>query len=801
MTDNEKFISSVREYAEENDINSLLEKSEGGKNLTPLFAAVCVAAQRGLGQTPFDQQLLAGKALIEGKILEMPTGEGKTLCAVFAALWHKLLGRRVHILTFNDYLAYRDERWMKPVYSLLGVSVASVTEKSDFYERREAYRADVLYISARECCFDYLRDFTVQDIRDTVGQGFSAAIVDEADSLLIDEGRIPMVVAADTDVRADPQLFAVAELMDRFTEEDYDISLEAENVYLTDEGAAKAERFFGVDNLYDGENAELLSKINDCLNAWFMLKEDKDYICRDGRILLIDKFTGRIAENRHYPGTLQSAVELKHGVEVSTRGVIMGSIAMQYFVRQYPYLSGMTGTAEASKDEFYQLYDLEYIHIDPHTPSRRIDRDMLIYYSTEAKWKGVVGAVCSAHEKGQPVLVGTGSIEDSERLYDMLRAKGVNAAVLNAKNDYMEADIISEAGKPYNVTISTNMAGRGVDIKLGGRNEAQRGEAVKAGGLLVISTYMPESSRIVKQLIGRCGRQGDPGESMRFVAIDEPVMEKYKLTELLPSKHRPQPTEEPIEDRILRREVERIQRISEGDAFDARARLLKFTMIGEKHRAQIFESRSRFLREQSPGIWEKLPGYSEALKIYGERLLDDLQRKTVAAAVNMFWSEYLEYTEYIRRGIHLVEVGGKSPAEEYNIAAEEYYQGMEDELRLYAENKFGELMSLGDENYRIDVPRNIRTYLLEDTGDELNKKPFLLNFLSEENEREQLEAEAREERNTSAFTESTLGLDSLDSDSFGASETFSDLSDEPDKLNKSEKEEKKKGFLFWKKKK
>lgn len=789
MTDNEKFISSVREYAEEYDIKTLLEKSENGRNLTPLFAAVCIAAENGLGQTPFDQQLLAGKALIEGKILEMPTGEGKTLCAVFAAVWHKLLGRRVHILTFNDYLAYRDEKWMKPVYYLLGVTVASVTERTDFYGRRDAYRADVLYISARECCFDYLRDFTVQNIEDTVGQGFSAAIVDEADSLLIDEGRIPMVVAADTEVSYDPQLFDVADLMDRFTEEDYDISLEAENVYLSDEGAAKAEEFFNLENLYDEENAELLSKINDCLNAWFMLKEDKDYICRDGRILLIDKFTGRIAENRHYPGTLQSAVELKHGVEVSTRGVIMGSIAMQYFVRQYPYLSGMTGTAEASKDEFYQLYDLQFVRIDPHTPSKRIDRDMRIYYNTEAKWKGVVKAICEAHEKGQPVLVGTGSIEDSERLFDMLREKGIKAAILNAKNDYMEADVISEAGKPYNVTISTNMAGRGVDIKLGGRNEAQRQEAVNAGGLLVISTYMPESSRIVKQLIGRCGRQGDPGESMRFVAADETIMEKYKLTELLPAKHKPQPTEEPIEDKILKREVERIQRISEGDAFDARARLLKFTMIGEKHREQIFASRSRFLREQSPNIWENLAGYKEALKIYGEPLLTDLQRRTVVAAVNRFWSEYLEYTEYIRRGIHLVEVGGKSPAEEYNIAAEEYYQAMEQELKAFVEERFDVLMNYGDENYRIDVPRNIRTYLLEDTGDELNKKPFLVNFLSEESERELLE---QEEKNTALFSESLLDLDDIES---GEAEKSGKAEE------KRDKDEKKKGFLFWKKKK
>ncbi len=793
MTENEKFFSSVRKYAEEYDINTLIQMSENGKNLTPLFAAVCIASKKGLGITPFDQQLLAARALIEGKILEMPTGEGKTLCAVFASVWHKLMGRKVHVLTFNDYLAYRDEHWMRPVYDILGISVASVTERSDFYARKAAYKADVLYISARECCFDYLRDFTVQNTEDTVGQGFGAAIVDEADSLLIDEGRIPMVVSADTEVKYDPDLYKVAELMDGFTQKDYDISLEAENVYLSDKGAEKAERFFGLSNLYDEENAELLSKINDCLNAWFMLKENKDYICRDGRILLIDKFTGRVAENRHYPGTLQSAVEIKHGVEVTSRGVIMGSIAMQYFVRQYPFLSGMTGTAEASKDEFYQLYDLEYKRVEPHTPSKRIDRDMMIYYSSEAKWKGVVKAVREANRKGQPVLVGTGSIQDSEMLYDMLRENDINAVVLNAKNDYMEADVISEAGRPFAVTISTNMAGRGVDIKLGGRNEAEREKAVSAGGLLVISTYMPESSRIVKQLIGRCGRQGDPGESMCFVSIDEPIMEKYRLTSLLPSKHKPLPSEWPLEDKILRREVERIQRISEGDAFDVRARLLKFTMIGEKHRSQIFESRTRFLKDESPGIWESCPRYEEALKIYGEPMLSDIQRRTVVAAVNRFWSEYLEYTEYIRRGIHLVEVGGKSPAEEYNIAAEEYYRSMEEELRSYAIERLDDLLDNGDENYRIYTPKNIRTYLLEDTGDELNKKPFLVNFLSEESEREIMEEESR---NAVSFEDDTLDL--FDGDSENTEEN--ECAAEKSVTVALRKEEKKKGFLFWKKK-
>lgn len=782
MAENEKFVSYIREYADGYEIKPLLEKFRDGKQLEPLFGAVCLAAWRGLGQNPFDEQLIAAKALTEGKIVEMPTGEGKTLCAVFAAVWHKLCGRRVHVLTFNDYLAQRDKNWMEPVYNLLDTTVACITEKSTIEERKAAYRADVLYISARECCFDYLRDFTAQSLEETVGQGFSAAIVDEADSLLIDEGRIPMVVASDIEVKYDPQLCAAADLTDTLNDEDYEVSLEAESVYLTDEGAAKAESFFSLDNIYDRENSELLSKINDCLKAWFMLKKDTDYIKRDGKILLIDKFTGRVAENRHYPGALQSAVELKENVEVTTRGVIMGSIAMQYFVRKYSFLAGMTGTAEASKDEFYQLYDLKYQFVPPHIPSQRTDRETEIYYDTKSKWKGVVNAICEANRKGQPVLAGTGSIEDSELLYKMLEEKGVKATILNAKNDFMEADIISEAGRPYSVTISTNMAGRGVDIKLGGTDEREREQAVKAGGLLVISTYMPESSRIVRQLIGRCGRQGDPGESRRFIALDEPIMEKYKLNTLLPSKHIPAPTENVIDDKILRRETDRIQRISEGDSFDVRQRLLKFTMIGEKHREQIFESRSRFLRGESPKIWESCPRYREAASLVDEDRLRELQIRTVIAAVNKFWGDYLEYTEYIRRGIHLVEVGGKSPAEEYNIIAEEYYQDMEEELRGYVEEQLDVLLDGGEENYYIEVPSNIRTYLLEDTGEELNKLPFIINFLTDDTE-EMLEQELK--KSPSVLEKSDSGEEQADNE---------------EKEEAEEKGGKKRGFLFWKKK-
>lgn len=773
MADNEKFITAIREYAKGGEIKTLLEKSEGGKNIEPLFAAVCIASEKSLGQVPYDSQLLAARALTEGKIIEMPTGEGKTLAAVFAAAWHKMRGRKTHILTFNDYLAHRDRNWMKPVYDMLGINTAVITEKSDFEERRAGYECDVLYISARECCFDYLRDFTAQTSEKTVGQEFEAAIVDEADSLLIDEARIPMVVAGETDIKPDPELEEASEYVKTLCSEDYEISLEADSVYLTDEGASKAEEHYNIENMYDEENSPLLSKINDCLKAQFLLQEDRDYISRDGKILLIDKFTGRVAENRHYPGALQSAVELKHGVKVTTRGIIMGSIALQYFVRRYEFLSAMTGTAEASKEEFYQIYDMLFEKIEPHVPSQRTDHDMEIYYDTDSKRKGVVKAIKEAHQKNQPILVGTGSISDSETLAALLKEEGIDATVLNAKNDSEEAEIISNAGALGAVTISTNMAGRGVDIRLGGADEKTRDEVVEAGGLLVISTYMPESSRIVQQLLGRSGRQGDVGETRSFVSVDEPIMERCKLNSLLPPKHIPQPTAEAIEDKVLFREVERVQRISEGDSFDARCRLLKFTMIGEKHREQIFEARSRILRGKSPNIWKDFEGFKEAEERVGGEKLEELEKKTAVAAANRFWSDYLEYTEQLRRGIHLMEVSGRSPSEEYNIIVEEYYQGMEQELKAFMGEQLELLLEKGEEGYVIEIPKNIHTYLLEDTGDELNKLPFLFNVFDEEEENPKPK---KAEKKAPSILEEKVE-------------------------NDTEKEPKKKGFLFFKKKK
>lgn len=743
----QQLLLEIKEAAKATDFEKLLSLSKTGTDQDRIingFAACIHAVRDGVGLDPFDEQIAAALALVEGKIAEMATGEGKTVSAVFAAFYNAMNGRSTHVMTFNDYLAKRDFKRMKPAYDLLGVSCAYITEKTPKEQRREAYKAEVLYISAKECCFDFLRDFVAQTPEETVMDELCAAIVDEADSILIDEARIPLVVAGEVEARADEDLPEIMAFVKDFTEDDYEISLENNNAYLTDEGAAKAEEHYGLDNLYDDQNRDLLMKINDSLKAWFLLAENKDYIVKDGSIRLIDKFTGRVAQNRHYPGTLQSAVEVKHSVTVTSRGTIMGMIPLQFFMRQYKHLCGMTGTAQSAEDEFDQLYGLQLEIIPPHTPSRRVDNQAEIYYDKTAKWNAVCGAVADAHKKGQPVLIGTEDIETGEMLAEMLRKSGIeDFQLLTAKNDEMEAEIIRNAGAPGKITISTSMAGRGVDIKLGGADEAEKDAVTKAGGLLVIGTYLAESSRINKQLMGRSGRQGDVGESRLFISLDEEIMSKYKLKSLVSRAHYPAKTAERLEDKVLAREVARIQRISEGDTLDERKRLLKFTMIGEKHREQIFSSRKRFLLGDSPGMWQAdCPEmYERAVSKYGKNKVEDLERSTVIAKINDFWCEYLEYTAALREGVHLAVIGGKNPADEYNISAENYYNEMEERLRDAMAESLEELLEKGADNYCIAVPANICTYLLEDSGDELNKQPLLVGWLGESDEYEDKEEE------------------------------------------------------------
>lgn len=663
------------------------------------FEACIKAAESALGVTPFDVQLTAAAKLYDKKIVEMKTGEGKTLSAVFAAYSAFSDGRKTHILTFNDYLAGRDYNWMKPVYDLLGMKVSLITAKTGLPERQEAYKADVLYSTVKECGFDYLRDFLVFDKAFSSGIVLDFAIFDEADSVLIDEARIPLATAGDVDAPSVGGLTEACEFVKTFEPDDYDINPENNTAFLTDKGVEKVEKRFKIRNLYDGENS-VIADVNVCLEAVFVLKQDRDYVVRDGKVQIIDVLSGRIAENRLFPGALQAAVELKHGLKVTERGTLTGLIPIQYFARRYKDIAGMTGTAKVSEEEFELLYGLKVETIPTRLKCVRKDNPFEVYYDNESKMNAVVREAVEAHFKNRPVLIGTSSVEESERLSDMLRKAGIDGVrVLNAKNDEMEAEIISNAGSAGAVTVSTNMAGRGVDIKLGGFDEKGREQALKAGGLLIIGTALYENSRMNMQLNGRSGRQGDPGETKLFVALDDPIILKYNLKKLVPQRKYPTYTKERVAEKVISREIARIQRIAEGDLLEERKRLLKFTMICEKHRDIIFTKRSEYLND--------------------EKTLSKPQKEAVLSAFNEVWCDYLEFTSRLRMGIHLRAVGGRNPAEDFNIDCELYFGEMKERLA----EKINEAIEnpLGNVLFK---PRNTRAFLIEESGDELNKKAF-----------------------------------------------------------------------------
>lgn len=717
-------------------IKSLAQGGEcSGNSIEEVFARCYRAARKTLGITPFDEQLSAAISLSEGRMVQMQTGEGKTLCAVFAACYEALNGGSVHILTFNDYLADRDCNWMRPIYDEMGVSVGCITESAPREERGELYKRQVLYITAKEAGFDYLRDFVCFESGGAVfPEKLNFAIVDEADSILIDEARIPLVIAGDVAVRESGDVKAVYEKVAALDEDDFAVDEESRNVYLTDSGADKAEEIFGR-NIYAADGAELLAKICACLKARSVLAENKDYIVKDGGILLVDEFTGRAAPGRVFPGELQAAVEAKHDLKITSRGRIMGNIALQYFARLYPKLSGMTGTAEAAREEFERIYGILTDVIPTRLPCARTDKPLELYCDQAEKRKAILAAIKEASDIERPVLVGSESIEESESIAGALREMGIECAVLNAKNNAEEAAVIAKAGERGAVTISTNMAGRGVDIKLGGVDSADKEFVVGVGGLLVLATSMRESSRITKQLRGRAGRQGDVGESRFFAALDDPIMKNNDLKGLAGRHYPSAKTEGVLTDKTLLKEAERVQRISEGDAFDERVNLMKYTMIGEKHRYTTFARRSSLLDgSYKAEMWQKnaVDLYQRALKKFPEDELQNLQNRILAALLNEFWSDYLDYTAYLREGIHLTQVAGRNPAEEYNIACEGFYESAAETIPERMAEKLEDVLNCASlDEYVIDMPTRTYTYLLNDVGEEFKAKPILMGMFGD----------------------------------------------------------------------
>lgn len=730
-----KFIESIKEKAKSCDIAAL--NKEARETLSPVaaFGAVYCAVQQGLGLTPYDTQLIAGAYLDDEAVVELATGEGKTIAAVFAAYFSVIKGEHVNIFTFNDYLAKRDCNWMKPVYDLLGISTAYITELTPREQRKELYKSDVVYSTAKECGFDYLKDFMVFDENDAVSGELQRVIVDEADSILIDEARIPLVAAGSYAVKLDEDFPAVFGYVKTLAQEDYEVSPETSSAYLTPKGQKKTEDFFGIDNIYDEENNDLLAKIGACLEAMYVLKEDVDYIVKNNGISIIDKFTGRVSEDRHFPGLTQAAAELKHGLNVSERGLVIGNIPVQYFIRLFKRISGMTGTALSARDEFETLYGLIVKPVEPNTPSQRVQLPPAVYYDHESKFNAAADEVKAAYEKGQPVLVGTENIDRSEEFSLLLKERNIPHVVLNAKNDEAEAETVKNAGMPAAVTVSTNMTGRGVDIKLGGDDEKYHDEVAEKGGLYVICTFTAESSRINNQLYGRAARQGDPGQSRLFTSLDELIMEVYDLKKNVPDRHYPEATTQQLTDKVLLKEVERIQRISQGKRLDERKRIMEFNLINEEHRKAVFSSRIRLLKGESRcSIWEdNFPEeYAAAAENFGEDRVKALEREAILAVMNEQWGEYLELTSSLREGIHLRAIGGKDPAEEYNIECEEYYNAMSEGVI----SDMGEILLTALENGidKVALPKPTRTwtYLLADVADKLKRRTLAEFLLGDE---------------------------------------------------------------------
>jgi preprotein translocase subunit SecA len=645
--------------------------------LVDAFALVCEAARRRLGIQLFDVQVLAGLALHQGRIVEMQTGEGKTVAAVAPALLSALSGRGVHVLTVNDYLARRDARWMGPIYESLGLSVGFVQEKMTRQERKAAYRCDLTYVTAREAGFDYLRDHLCLDPADLVHRPLHLCLIDEADSILIDEARVPLVVAGDQQQHSSA-LERMADLVRSLTAGvDYDTDEHARNINLTERGSLRVEDMLGCGNLYAPGNLVTLAQVRNAMHAEVLLRKDVDYIVRNGRVELVDELTGRVVDKRQWPDGLQAAIEAKEGQRLQPEGRILGSIPIQHFVRNYPRLAGMTATAQGAAAEFHEVYGIGVTVIPTHKPCARIDHADLVFTHRDAKERALVDEIARVHATGRPILIGTASVAESERLAQMIIASGVPSRVLNARNDEAEAEIVAEAGALGAVTISTNMAGRGTDIKLGGQTESEREPVVALGGLYVIGTNRHESRRVDDQLRGRSGRQGDPGSSRFMVSLEDDLLQRFGLRDLVRPANWPAPQADPLDDRLLTREIARAQRFVDGQNFEARQTLWRYSQVLEGQRQHVQEGRQAVLRGEDEG--DVLAGRRadrwKALKAsVGIDVLWQVERRLTLVAIDRCWSDHLAEISRIRDGIHLVTLGGLDPYEQYHAQAREAFE-------------------------------------------------------------------------------------------------------------------------------
>ena len=642
------------------------------KDKQRFLAILSVASKRTLGLLPFDVQNQAVLRLLEGDVIQMATGEGKTLVGAMAATGFGLTGKRVHVITVNNYLADRDAEWMRPLVEFFGLRVASVTENSSREERTAAYRSDIVYAPVTEIGFDHLRDNQITSRAQTVQAPADVALVDEADSVLVDEALVPLVLAGSEG--ATQTTGRITEAVSHLREgKDYAIDAEGRNVFLTDEGAEHVERLLGIDSLYgDGQIGDTLVRVNLALHAKALLIRDVHYIVEDGKVALVDASRGRVAELQRWPDGLQAAVEAKEGLTVSEGGRILDSITLQALMRRYPTVCGMTGTAVEATDQLRSFYDLHVAVIDRANELQRFDEADRIYATMEEKNKAIVDEVAHLNSTRQPVLVGTHDVAESEALAEALEARGVSVNVLNAKNDAEEARIIAEAGDLGRVTVSTQMAGRGTDIRLGGADEADHDKVAALGGLAVIGTARHRSARLDNQLRGRAGRQGDPGLSLFFVSLEDDVVATGGADEQVTAH--PDETGR-IESNRIQQFVEHCQRVTEGQLLEIHSQTWKYNKLLADHRDILDQRRAVLLDTDTAWreLAERSPQRAAELEHLPQEVREQAARDIMLYHLDTEWSEYLGLMDDVRESIHLRAIARETPITEYHrIAVREF---------------------------------------------------------------------------------------------------------------------------------
>ncbi|MEU4806447.1 accessory Sec system translocase SecA2 [Actinosynnema sp. NPDC023587] len=697
---------------------ALREKSEFGR---PELVEVCAlgreAADRALGLRPFDVQILGALGLLEGHVVEMATGEGKTLAGAIAAAGFALRGDHVHVVSVNDYLAQRDAEWMGPLYRLLGVSVGWLNQSSKPDERRAAYEAEVTYASVSELGFDVLRDRLATDEGDRIVPAPRVALVDEADSVLVDEARVPLVLAGSTAGPAvDP---ALADLVKRLRRDlHFEVDDEERNVYLTGAGSELVERALGGIDLYSDEHVSTtLSKVNVALHAQVLLHRDVDYIVRDGKVHLINDTRGRIAKLQRWPDGLQAAVEAKEAVATTDSGEVLDSITVQALLSRYPAVCGMTGTAVAVAEQLRDFYQLEVLVIPANVECVREDEAPRLYTTLELKEAAIVQEIKAVHETGRPILVGTLDVAESERLSRKLAEAGLECVVLNAKNDAEEASIIADAGSFERVTVSTQMAGRGTDIRLGGHDSTDHERISELGGLYVVGTGRHPSSRLDDQLRGRAGRQGDPGGSVFFSSLQDDLVAQY-----VPDHDEPAEVEDDgrVVDAGTLHTVEHGQRVAEGVHLEIHRNTWRYNKLIEHQRTLMLEYRDELLRTDK--AWEELaerkPERAAELAELDREVLVESARLIALHHLDQRWSDHLTFLTDLREGIHLRALARQNPLDEFHREAIPAYHRIVPDAWDEAEETFAKVKIDAEGAHLAEAgvqrPNTTWTYLVND---------------------------------------------------------------------------------------